>query len=62
MLSLLSARLRAFAASVAGRIRSVLREVTRPLPLMTGFVTDLGRSRQQLIAKNTLQLIGAHAS
>ena len=54
MLSLLSARLRAFAASVAGRIRSALREVTRPLPLVTGFITDLGRSRQQLTAENAL--------
>jgi hypothetical protein len=39
--SLLSARLRASAASVARRIRSALREATRPLPLVTGFVTDL---------------------
>jgi len=54
VLSLLSARLRAFAASVAARIRSALREVTRPLPLVTGFITDLGRSRQQLTAENAL--------
>jgi hypothetical protein len=54
VLSLLSTRLRAFAASVAARIRSALREVTRPLPLVTGFITDLGRSRQQLTAENAL--------
>ena len=45
---------KARAVSVVGRVRSALREATRPLPLVTGFTMDLGRSRQQLIAENVL--------
>jgi hypothetical protein len=52
VLSLLSARLRASAASVVRCIKSAFREATRPLPLVTGFVADLGRSRRQLLAEN----------
>ena len=36
--------------------KSALCEATRSLPLLTGLVTDLGRSRQQLLAENTLLL------
>ena len=54
VLSTLRRRLRAVVTSVVNRAKSALREATRPLPLVAGFAVDLGRSRQQLIAENTL--------
>jgi transposase InsO family protein len=37
-----------------GRIKSAFREAVRPLPLVTGFATDLTRSHKELIAENAL--------
>jgi transposase InsO family protein len=37
-----------------GRIKSAFREAVRPLALVTGFATDLTRSRKELIAENAL--------
>ena len=52
--SSLRRRLRAAVTSVVNRAQSALREATRPLPLLTGLVADVGRSRRQLIAENVL--------
>ena len=34
------------------RVKSALREATRPLPLVTGLVMDLTRSHRELVAEN----------
>ncbi len=54
MLSTLRRRFRAAVTSAVGRIKSALREATRPLPLVAGFAVDLARSRKELVAENTL--------
>ena len=54
VLSPLRRRLRAAVTSVVDHAKSALREATRPLPVLTGLVADLGRSRRQLIAENVL--------
>jgi hypothetical protein len=54
VLTPLRRRLRVAAASVANHAKTALRVVTRPLPLLAELVSDLGRSRRQLIAENTL--------
>ena len=51
VLSSFRRRLRA-AAAVAERVKSAWREATRPLPLVTGLVMDLTRSRRELVAEN----------
>jgi putative transposase len=48
------ARICAAAASVVRKARRVFKEATRPLPLLTGLVTDLTRSRKELLAENAL--------
>jgi putative transposase len=45
-------RVRAAATAVVERVKSALREATRPLPLVTGLVMDLTRSRRELVAEN----------
>jgi len=44
--------------SAAGRIlkraRTAIREASRPLPLVTGFLVDVTRSRKQLLLENAL--------
>ena len=54
VLSSLQRRLRAVVTSVVNHAKTTLREATRPLPLVAGFIADLGRSRQQLIGENGL--------
>jgi hypothetical protein len=48
------ARIRAAAASAVRKARRVITEATRPLPLLTGLVSDLTRSRRELLAENAL--------
>jgi putative transposase len=52
VLSRFRRRLRAAATAVVGRIKSAIREATRPLPLVTGLAVDLTRSRKELLAEN----------
>jgi putative transposase len=47
-------RIRAAAASAVTTARRVITEATRPLPLLTGLVADLTRSRKELLAENAL--------
>jgi hypothetical protein len=47
-------RIRAAAASVVRKARRVIKAATLPLPLLTGLVTDLTRSRRELLAEDTL--------
>jgi hypothetical protein len=48
------ARIRAAAAAAVTTARRVVKEATRPLPLLTGLVADLTRSRKELLAENAL--------
>jgi hypothetical protein len=48
------ARICAAAASVVRKVRRVVKEAPRPLPLLTGLVSDLTRSRNELLAENAL--------
>jgi putative transposase len=52
VLSRFRRRVRAAATAVVERVKSALREATRPLPLVTGLVMDLTRSRRELVAEN----------
>jgi hypothetical protein len=52
VLSRFRSRLRAAATAVVGRIKSAIREATRPLPLVTGLAVDLPRSRKELLTEN----------
>ena len=54
MLTSFVARIRSAAASVVRKVRRVLKEATRPLPLLTGLVADLTRSGKELLAENAL--------
>ena len=54
VLSRFRRRLRAAATAVVERIESAIREATRPLPLVTGLVMDLTRSRRELVAENAV--------
>ena len=54
MLTSFVARIRYAAASGMRKARRVMKEATRPLPLLTGLVTDLARSRKELLAENAL--------
>ena len=54
VLSTFRRRLRVAVTSVVDHAKAALREVTRPLPLLTGFAIDLSRSRQELLAENVL--------
>ena len=52
VLSRFRRRVRAAATAVVERVKSALREATRPLPLVTGLVMHLTRSRRELSAEN----------
>ena len=54
VLSRFRRRVGAAATAVVERVKSALREATRPLPLATALVMDLTRSRRELVAKNAL--------
>jgi len=52
VLSVLSAWFPAVVVSVVGRIKSAIREATRPLLLVAGLALDLTRSRKALLVEN----------
>jgi hypothetical protein len=52
VLSSFRRHLRAAATAAVERVKSAPREATRPLPLVTGLVMDLTRSRRELVAEN----------
>jgi len=52
--SVLGLRIRAQVTRVVTRIRSALREATRPCQLAAGALKDLTRSRSELVAENAL--------
>ena len=54
MLTGLTSRIRAAVALAVRKTRWVVKEATRPLPLLTGLVCDLTRSRKELLAENAL--------
>ena len=54
MIAALCPRLRAFASQAMARVNAAWRRLTGPLPLVTGVAGDGVRSRQELIAENTL--------
>ena len=54
VLSSFGLRIRAQVTRVVAKARSLLYESVRPLSLVAGFFKDLTRSREQLIAENTL--------
>ena len=47
-------RIRAAVAGVFGGIVSVIRSATRPLPIGSGLVRDVARSKAELVAENML--------
>ncbi|MBN1611864.1 MAG: DUF1848 family protein, partial [Polyangiaceae bacterium] len=47
-------RLRAFTSRTMARVKAAWRRLTGPLPLVAGVAGDLVRSRQELMAENTL--------
>ncbi len=50
----LNARVRDGIAQVATAVRAAMREALRPAPMVSGFVADLFRSRDELLAENAL--------
>ncbi len=46
--------LRSAAGRVFNRVRTAIRETTRPLPVLAGLVADVTRSREQLLLENAL--------
>ena len=54
MFSTLGLRVRAHLARMATKAKDLLREVSRPFPLVSGVLRDLTRSRKELIAENAL--------
>ena len=52
--ALLAARFRDVATHVAKEVRAAAREALRPAPMLSGFVADLFRSREDLLSENAL--------
>ena len=65
MLTGIIQRLRSVAGRILNRVRTAIREATRPLPVFAGLVADITRSRTELLMENALlrqQLIVASKS
>ncbi len=54
MLSGFVERVRAVMSGVVERMETFVRAATRPAPVVVGLLSDLPRSREQLIAENAL--------
>ncbi len=54
MLASIIQHLRSAAGRVFNRVRTAIRETTRPLPVLAGLVADVTRSREQLLLENAL--------
>jgi len=50
--TVLGARIRAAGRRVLGSVVTAVREAFRPAPVETGFVQDLFRSQEDLVAEN----------
>jgi len=47
-------QIRSAAGRVLNRVRTAIRETTRPLPVLSGLLADVTRSREQLLIENAL--------
>ena len=47
-------RLRSVTGRILNRVRTAIREATRPLPVFAGLVADITRSRTELLLENAL--------
>ena len=54
MLASLIQYLRSAAGRVLNRVQTAIREATRPLPLFAGLISDVTRSRTDLLMENAL--------
>jgi putative transposase len=54
VLASLIQHLRSAAGRILNRVRTAIRETTRPLPVLVGFIADVTRSREHLLMENAL--------
>lgn len=54
MLASIIQHLRAVSGRVLNRVRTAIREATRPLPVLTGLLVDVARFRKELLLENAL--------